>query len=207
MANVYSARGRQKEISIVDELLDILPYDSPAALELHLRVLSTLPVEVRHIYAEFLFSICNIIIIITLQLFVQYEKKYEAKSAKLREAITDLINSWCQTAWFLQRVFSLCNPESESKDSTLFTLGLECAQSWLKIGQLPLQITGQIYPYLLMAASYYAPNRYVGCGNLLKECSRTLAKLTVRYAELSNTPLTFSIKEKAMTMRMSGTGR
>lgn len=54
----------------------------------------------------------------------------------------------------------MCNPNSEGNDNTLYTLGLECAQSWLKIDQLPLETTGQIYPYLLMAAAHYAPNRY-----------------------------------------------
>lgn len=54
MANVYSVKGnsamgnREQNRSIVDELLDILPYDSPSALELLLRVLSILPVEVKH---------------------------------------------------------------------------------------------------------------------------------------------------------------
>jgi len=48
VANVYSAENREHDRSIVDELLDILPYDSPSALELLLRVLSTLPVEVKY---------------------------------------------------------------------------------------------------------------------------------------------------------------
>lgn len=40
-------------------------------------------------------------------------------------------------------------------------LAMECALSWLKVGQLPLEATGQIYPHLLTAAAYYAPARYV----------------------------------------------
>lgn len=79
----------------------------------------------------------------------------------MREAIVYLINSWCQTVWLLQQVFSVCSPNSEGKDGALYILGLECAQSWLKIDQLPLEITSQIYPYLLMAAAHYAPNRYI----------------------------------------------
>ncbi|KAL6260843.1 hypothetical protein P5V15_008368 [Pogonomyrmex californicus] len=133
VANVYSGGNGEKDRSIVDELLDILPYNSPSALELLLRVLSTLPVE--------------------------YEKRHEAKSAKLREALVNLINSWCQTVWFLQQVFSMCNPDSQGNDSVLYSLALECAQAWLKVGQLPLETTGQIYPYLLVAAAHYAPNR------------------------------------------------
>lgn len=48
MASVYSAENREQDRSIVDELLDMLPYDSPSALELLLRVLSVLPVEVKY---------------------------------------------------------------------------------------------------------------------------------------------------------------
>lgn len=48
MASVYSAENREQDRSIVDELLDMLPYDSPSALELLLRVLSALPVEVNY---------------------------------------------------------------------------------------------------------------------------------------------------------------
>lgn len=55
----------------------------------------------------------------------------------------------------------MCNPSSESSNSTLYLLGIECASSWLKISQLPLEMTDQIYPHLLIAASHYAPNRYI----------------------------------------------
>ncbi|EZA57401.1 hypothetical protein DMN91_008682 [Ooceraea biroi] len=130
VANVYGRGNRTKDGSLVDELFDILPYDSPPALELLLRVLSTLPVE--------------------------YERRNELKRAKLREAI---FNSWCQTAWFLQQVFLLYKPDAQNDSLMLYTLGLECAQSWLKVGHLPLDVTGQIYPHLLVAAAYYAPSR------------------------------------------------
>ncbi|XP_012226434.1 importin-13 isoform X2 [Linepithema humile] len=167
VANIYSTRGREKDRSIIDELLDILPYDSSAALELLLRVLSTLPVE--------------------------YEKKYEVKSAKSREAVADLVNSWCQTAWFLQQVFSICNPQTEGSDSTLFSLGLECAQSWLKVGQLPLETTGQIYPYLLMAASYYAPDRESGDDENIRnwEIVQECLIMIVTHYDLHKHPHTF----------------
>lgn len=39
-------------------------------------------------------------------------------------------------------------------------LAMECALAWLKVGQLPLEATGQIYSHLLAAAAYYAPSRY-----------------------------------------------
>lgn len=79
------------------------------------------------------------------------------KRTKLREA---LVNSWGKTAWFLQQVFSTCSSDAQNNDNTLYFLGLECTLAWLKIGQLPLETTGCIYPYLLVAASHYAPNRY-----------------------------------------------
>ncbi|KAL0126350.1 hypothetical protein PUN28_005027 [Cardiocondyla obscurior] len=133
VANVYNAENREQDRSVIDELLDMLPYDSPSALELLLRVLSVLPIE--------------------------YEKRQKAKIAKLQGASVNLSNSWCQTAWFLQRVFSMCNPDSQGNDGVLYSLGLECAQSWLKISQLCLETIGQIYPYLLVAAAHYAPNK------------------------------------------------
>lgn len=55
----------------------------------------------------------------------------------------------------------MCNPDSQGNDNILYSLGLECAQSWLKIGQLSLETSGQIYPYLLVAAAHYAPDKYV----------------------------------------------
>jgi len=47
VANIYSRGDRKKDKSLVNELFDILPYDSPSALELLLRVLSSLPAEVE----------------------------------------------------------------------------------------------------------------------------------------------------------------
>jgi len=144
-------------------LFDILPYDSPSALELLLRVLSSLPAEVEiyilYIHIKLLLIVAfSSMIVIYILFFYQYERRNEVKRAKLREIIS---NSWCQTAWFLQQVFSTYNPDSQGNDLTLYTLGLDCAQSWLKVGHLPLDITGQIYPHLLAAATYYAPKRYI----------------------------------------------
>lgn len=86
----------------------------------------------------------------------QYEKRRAIKRAKLQEA---LVSSWCKTAWFLQQVFSVCNPNAQGSSNTLYFLGLECILAWLKIGPLPLETTSQIYPHLVVAASHYAPNR------------------------------------------------
>jgi len=47
VANIYNREDGKKDRSLVNELFDILPYDSPSALELLLRVLSSLPAEVE----------------------------------------------------------------------------------------------------------------------------------------------------------------
>ncbi|XP_020295075.1 importin-13 isoform X2 [Pseudomyrmex gracilis] len=167
VVNIYNTENKEKNRSIVDKLLDILPYNSPSALELLLRVLSTLPDEY---------------------------KKTQAKCAKLREAVVHnvLNNSWCQTAWFLQQVFSMCNPNSQGNDSILYSLGLECAQLWLQSGQLPLEASGQIYPYLLVAAAHYAPNREGGDdeNNRSWEIIQDCLMMIVTHNELNKRPQT-----------------
>lgn len=55
----------------------------------------------------------------------------------------------------------MTNLNSEYVNKDMHLLAMECALSWLKVGQLPLEATGQIYPHLLTAAAYYAPARYV----------------------------------------------
>ncbi|XP_047351104.1 importin-13 [Vespa velutina] len=120
--------SKDKEKSLVEELIEILPYDSPPKLELLLRVLFSIPGE------------------------------FEMRQAVKRKPKDGLVSSWSKTIWLLQQVFASCNPNNQEND-TLYLLGLECAFSWLKFGQLPLEISGQIYPYLLVAASHYAPNR------------------------------------------------
>lgn len=122
--------SKDKDKSLVEELIEILPYNSPPALELLLRVLSSIPEE--------------------------FERRQGLRRTKMRDG---LVSSWCKTTWLLQQVFATCNPSIQDNDNTLYLLGIECALSWLKIGQLPLDITGQIYHYLLIAASHYAPNR------------------------------------------------
>lgn len=54
----------------------------------------------------------------------------------------------------------MCNPNSQDIDNDMHLLAMECALAWLKVGQLPLEATGQIYSHLLAAAAYYAPSRY-----------------------------------------------
>ncbi|XP_043259180.1 importin-13-like isoform X1 [Colletes gigas] len=83
------------------------------------------------------------------------EKRFEEK-LKLPKT---LCNGWYRTTWLLQQIFSMCNPNSQNSDNALHLLAMECALSWLKVYQLPLDATGQIYPHLLIAAAYYAPSR------------------------------------------------
>ncbi|XP_050597449.1 uncharacterized protein LOC126925684 isoform X2 [Bombus affinis] len=117
-----------KDKNVVEELTRMLSYDSPPMLELLLRTLSLLPVE--------------------------FERRHNVRRAKLHKC---LINSWYKTTCLLQEVFSMTNLNSEYTNNDMHLLAMECALSWLKVGQLPLEATGQIYPHLLTAAAYYAP--------------------------------------------------
>nr|XP_003702479.1 PREDICTED: importin-13 [Megachile rotundata]XP_012138788.1 PREDICTED: importin-13 [Megachile rotundata] len=123
-----------KDRNIVDELMEMLPYDSLPMLELLLLTLSVLPAEIK--------------------------RRYEVRKAKSYEC---LYTGWCKTAWLLQQVFSMCNPNAQDCDHELHLLALECVFSWHKVAQLPLEPTGQIYQHLLIAAAYYAPSRE-SCG-------------------------------------------
>lgn len=122
--------NRNKEKNLVEEVMEILPYDSASKLELLLKVLSYIPGEFE-------------------------AKQNIRKNAKIREG---LINSWQKTVWLLQQVFASFNPMAQD-NNTLYLLGVDCTLSWLKTGLLPIEITGQLYPYLLVAAANYAPLR------------------------------------------------
>ncbi|XP_012270710.1 importin-13 isoform X2 [Orussus abietinus] len=162
LTNSHSTENEEKEKTLVEELVEILPYDSPSTLDLLLRVLSALPEE--------------------------FGKRQGVRRTRLREG---LVESWCKTTWILQQVFSTCDrPSSEGSNSTLYLLGIECAFSWLKMGQLPLETTGRIFPHLLEAASCYAPNRTVSNEEshrgweIVQEC----LILVVTHAELQKRP-------------------
>ncbi|XP_078043776.1 importin-13-like protein cdm [Augochlora pura] len=130
LANISAMESDEENKNVVIELMDMLPSDSLPMLELLLRTLSLLPVE--------------------------FERRYEAKRIKLHE---NLVNGWYKTTWFLQQVFAMCNPNSPGSDIALHLLAMECALFWLKVSELPLEATGQIYHHLLIAAAYYAPSR------------------------------------------------
>lgn len=131
LANVSGMENEENNKNVVVELMEMLPSDSLPMLELLLLTLSLLPVE--------------------------FGRKYEAKRSKLHE---NLVNGWYKTTWFLQQVFSMCNPNTPGSDLALHLSAMECALFWLKVGsQLPLEATGQIYHHLLVAAAYYAPCR------------------------------------------------
>lgn len=61
----------------------------------------------------------------------------------------------------LEEVFSMNVISLDYPPNDTHLVAMECALSWLKVGQLPLEATGQIYPHLLTAAAFYAPIRYV----------------------------------------------
>ncbi|KAG7212278.1 hypothetical protein KM043_012606 [Ampulex compressa] len=130
LTNCIASESNERDKNLVDELVEMLPYNSPPALELLLRVLSSLPVEIG--------------------------RRQEVRVLVLREGS---VSCWSKTTWLLQQVFSMCNPSSQNSDNTLYLLGIECALSWLKLRHLPLETTGQIYPHLLVAASHFAPSR------------------------------------------------
>ncbi|XP_068985300.1 importin-13 [Bombus flavifrons] len=163
VANVsIVADNDNKDKNVVEELTRMLSYDSLPMLELLLRTLSVLPVE--------------------------FERRHDVRRAKLHKC---LINSWYKTTWLLQEVFSMTNLNSEYVNKDMHLLAMECALSWLKVGQLPLEATGQIYPHLLTAAAYYAPVRTMHGENprgweVVQEC----LNMIVTHSELVKRPQT-----------------
>lgn len=159
--NTEKNEENENRKSVVDQLVEILPYDSPPMLELLLEVLSALPIE--------------------------FERRQKVRRAKLNHGLS---SSWCKTTWILQQVFSMCNPDSQGGDNTLYLLAIECAVSWLKLGDLPLETTGQIYPHLLVAAAHYAPSRARGDEENSKswETVRECLNLIVTHCELCKRP-------------------
>ncbi|XP_076181025.1 importin-13-like protein cdm isoform X2 [Ptiloglossa arizonensis] len=118
-----------------------------------------------------------------------YERRFKAKRSKVPRT---LVNGWYRTTWLLQQVFSMCNPNSQGSDNALHLLAMECALSWLKVNEFPLDATGQIYPHLLIAAAYYAPSREgpdeenVRGWEVVQEC----LSIIVTHYELRNRPQT-----------------
>lgn len=62
--------------------------------------------------------------------------------------------------WILQQIFISCSQMNDDNSHALYLSGVECVLSWMKIGQFPIDIVGQLYPHLLIAATRYLPNRY-----------------------------------------------
>ncbi|XP_060830176.1 importin-13 [Bombus pascuorum] len=162
VANVSIVGNNDKNKNVVEELTRMLSYDSLPMLELLLRTLSVLPVE--------------------------FERRHDVRRTKLHKC---LINSWYKTTCLLQEVFSMTNLNSKYVDTDMHLLAMECALSWLKVGQLPLEATGQIYPHLLTAAAYYAPVRTMHGENprgweVVQEC----LNMIVTHSELLKKPQT-----------------
>ncbi|XP_071874439.1 importin-13-like protein cdm [Bombus fervidus] len=161
VANVSIVGNNDKNKNVVEELTQMLSYDSLPMLELLLRTISVLPVE--------------------------FERRHDIRKIKSHKC---LINSWYKTTWLLQEVFSMTDLNSLYFND-LHLLAMECALSWLKVGQLPLEATGQIYPHLLTAAAYYAPTRIVHGDNprgweVVQEC----LNMIVTHSELLKKPQT-----------------
>jgi len=108
VANIYSRGDRKKDRSLVNELFDILPYDSPSALELLLRVLSSLPAEVEiyilyiHIKLLLIVAFSSIIVIYILFFLSVWEKKRSKACQIARDYIQQLVpNCMVSTTSFL----------------------------------------------------------------------------------------------------------
>ncbi|KOC61669.1 Importin-13 [Habropoda laboriosa] len=157
------AENEDKNKNVVDELMRMLSYDSLPMLELLLLTLCELPIE--------------------------FERRHAVKRVKLHEC---LVNGWCKTSWLLQQVFSMCSPNSQDTDNDLHLLAMECALSWLKVGQLPLEATEQIYLHLLAAAAYYAPSREVHSEENVRgwEVVQECLNIIVTHCELRKRPQT-----------------
>ncbi|XP_014211303.1 importin-13 isoform X2 [Copidosoma floridanum] len=149
-SSLSQSEERQREKCIVEELVEMLPYNSPETVGLLLRVLEAIPTEVRsdkfHNVLE-----CNRHTNMTEAEQVQW-----MKMTKQREI---MIRNWRKTACFLEQIFLSCSIGNTPESEALYLLGVECTLSWLRIGQLPLDTIGPIYPHLLLSAAHFIPKK------------------------------------------------
>ncbi|XP_051172123.1 importin-13 [Leptopilina boulardi] len=163
LINLNKTKQEEREKGLVGSLIEILPPDSLETIEFHLRVLSYLPKE--------------------------FERRNELKGPK-RDII---VSNWSKTTWILQQVFTTLDQSASSNNSKLYFLGLECLLSWLKLGQLPVETTAQIYPHLLTAAGRYLPNRddleedHIKGWEIIQEC----LSMILTHTELHKRPQLF----------------
>ncbi|XP_011501749.1 PREDICTED: importin-13 [Ceratosolen solmsi marchali] len=176
MANCSMSQMEDKGKCMVEELIEILPYNSPTTVSLFLRVLEAIPREV------------NVLPFLYKQ--AMFDRRQGVKQLKLRESI---LNNWCKTSWLLQQIFSTCTQMNDSNSNALYLSGIECTLSWLKLGQLPLNTIGQIYPHLLIAAARFIPNReeIEGENSRSWEVIRECLTMVVTHTELYKRPQLF----------------
>ncbi|XP_034935701.1 importin-13 [Chelonus insularis] len=129
---------------LMDDLIEILPYNNLETLDLLLRVLSALLIDA--------------------------EKRTRAKRVKLKEQLgvseykkIDSEITYSKVTWLLQQVLSSCNQliSNNNKYSSLYILALECALSWIKLGPT-LDLVAQLFDHFPTAASRYVPQE-PGC--------------------------------------------
>ncbi|XP_063988232.1 importin-13 [Diachasmimorpha longicaudata] len=129
LASSDGVEGKNDEEGMIDDLIQMFPYNSQDTLDLLLRVLVALPKE--------------------------FERKCSLKRPRLRDT---LIASWYKTSWLLQQVFTTYERMiSQSSDDSIYLLSIECTLAWMKLGQLPIDSLEEVYPHLLVAASNYVP--------------------------------------------------
>ncbi|XP_015523751.1 importin-13 isoform X1 [Neodiprion pinetum] len=157
-----SEEGRKESKSLVEDVISNLSCDTPLMLDLLLRVLSALPVE--------------------------FENCHGTTKTKIRQS---LIASWQRVALLLLDVFSnLDHVVAGRNNQKIFLLGLECALSWLKLGEIPLEATSHLFKHFLQAALHYAPRREIDLEassgwEVVQEC----LNLTLRNPALVSTPV------------------
>ncbi|KAJ8687571.1 hypothetical protein QAD02_023365 [Eretmocerus hayati] len=130
MANYsISQKSQNKEKCMVEELVEVLPFNSSETVSLLVRVLEAIARE--------------------------FDRR-STKQLKLGESV--LVN-WQKVSWILEQIFLTCSQMNDDTSNALYLSSIECTVSWLKLGPLPLDTIGRIIPHLLAAAARYLPNR------------------------------------------------
>lgn len=70
-----------------------------------------------------------------------------------------MVLNWRKTVWLIEQVFISCGETNTAESEALYLSAIDCTLAWLKVGQLPLDSIGPIYPYLLFAAAHFLPRR------------------------------------------------
>ncbi|XP_058808570.1 importin-13 [Phymastichus coffea] len=173
MCHYIMLHSENKDKYLVEGLNEILPYNIPTTVNLLVRVLEAVPKEMNN------YTLTQTI-----------AKRENIKQFKIRDSI---IVNFSKTVWILQQIFISCSQMNDDNSRALYLSGVECVLSWMKLGQFPLDIIGQLFPHLLIAATRYLPNRddtddYAARGwEVVQDC----LKMVVTHTELYKRPQLF----------------